>query len=484
MSSFPTVVIVHDAWLTPEHYATLIDELTSDGFPVACPHLPTGGENAGFNDDCSFIHSLVFDLACEGHPILILAHGYGAFVATEVAHDLSWKNEAKKGQQRLAGGVVGLIFLASFLPSYGHKWVDSFGGEWPDFIPLKDGKVTLVHPEALFNSLGNMQRMHWITHLGPFNAKVGDIVITAPVPAWIQTQTTYVVCEQDLLCDKDLALKNLDNARRVNPTAKIDTEVLQLDHNPFLADSKAISHIVTAAAVKAKDLIGPDTSGDTDGANDACPASNWGAPTKDSVLAQPKCRGHVCDRVPEQQPKSPRRVGQAFDSRDTHIPLSADADDQKPAGDADVGKATDGADDPKDVSLPRRVKTEPAPTRKTKPEKEEISVQSQEYVESVSDDDGKKCPCKDGQCQGCDCEAERIPGCKCRKADDGEGEEDVEGEGRDPYRSWDSGLADYGDDSEKNSVSTTGRSETAKSDPGTLGRYTGGAALDRSATAL
>jgi hypothetical protein len=109
--------------------------LTAQGFPTACPQLLTSHTEqnctSSFNDDCSMIYQLVFDLASDGHDIIVIAHGYGSFVASECLCELSQQVRANMDKD---GGVVELISLAGFLPEHGQTLKDCFGGDWPEFI--------------------------------------------------------------------------------------------------------------------------------------------------------------------------------------------------------------------------------------------------------------------------------------------------------------------------------------------------------------
>ena len=132
----PTVVIIHDAWHTPTHYSRFIDTLTSWGFEVACPQLLTCTADANnassFSEDVSLIYSLCFDLASEGNDIICVVHGYGAFVGSEILTELCKSQREESGQP---GGVVSLVWIASFMPETGQSLKDAMGGEWPDYMP-------------------------------------------------------------------------------------------------------------------------------------------------------------------------------------------------------------------------------------------------------------------------------------------------------------------------------------------------------------
>jgi hypothetical protein len=128
----PIIVIIHEAWHTPTHYSRLVDLLTAEGYAVVCPQLPTSQSDndckASFSDDCSLIYELVFDIVSDGREVVLFAHGYGSFVATESLAGVSKKT---RSDSKLDGGVIGMVIVAGFLPKEGDSLKKCLGGEWP-----------------------------------------------------------------------------------------------------------------------------------------------------------------------------------------------------------------------------------------------------------------------------------------------------------------------------------------------------------------
>lgn len=131
-----TVLIIHDAWHTPVHYSSFIDQLSSH-CQVACPQLLScnseSNNTSGFHDDCALIYQLCFDLACEGRDIVVFMHGYGGFIGTEILCDLGKRQREAFGQ---TGGIVNLVYFASWLPTETETNIKKsiWGEEWPVFI--------------------------------------------------------------------------------------------------------------------------------------------------------------------------------------------------------------------------------------------------------------------------------------------------------------------------------------------------------------
>lgn len=102
----------------------------------------------------------------------------------------------------------------------------------------------LYEPETfLYNDVGAMERDHWASHLVRFTARAADIVLTTGSPAWKYIHTTYAICEADLLYTEDLQRDAL------NSTAAIDSELLEdCGHCPMISGPEKVLAIVMAIA--------------------------------------------------------------------------------------------------------------------------------------------------------------------------------------------------------------------------------------------
>lgn len=107
-----------------------------------------------------------------------------------------------------------------------------------------DDSLILYEPDAiLYNDVGAMERDHWASHLVRFTARATDIVLTTGSPAWKLIHTTYAICEADLLYTEDLQRDAVVNA------AGINSELLEdCGHCPMISGPEKILAIVMAIA--------------------------------------------------------------------------------------------------------------------------------------------------------------------------------------------------------------------------------------------
>nr|POE88292.1 hypothetical protein CFP56_11521 [Quercus suber] len=126
-SSNPTIVLVHDAFHAPEHLETLNAGLTSAGYRVVLPRLPSSGSepppNALEADVQAICRTAGPDLG-SGRDLVVVMHGYstGSIAASRL-------NEYSLQRPR-SGQVVRLIFFAGIVVSRGESVDNVFRTDW------------------------------------------------------------------------------------------------------------------------------------------------------------------------------------------------------------------------------------------------------------------------------------------------------------------------------------------------------------------
>jgi pimeloyl-ACP methyl ester carboxylesterase len=96
----PTVVLVHGAFADASSWAGVITELQSDGVPVLAPPNPL----RSIAGDAAYIAERVRQI--DG-PVLLVGHSYGGAVITVAG--------------AAADNVVGLVYVAAFIPDQGES---------------------------------------------------------------------------------------------------------------------------------------------------------------------------------------------------------------------------------------------------------------------------------------------------------------------------------------------------------------------------
>ena len=125
--STPTVVLVHGAFADASGWSGVISLLQAQGIPTLAPANPLRGVSA----DAAYVANVVRQI--DG-PVILVGHSYGGVVITNAS--------------TMADNVVGLVYVAAFLPDEGEsvqalaeQATDSLLGAnlRPAVYPLPDG---------------------------------------------------------------------------------------------------------------------------------------------------------------------------------------------------------------------------------------------------------------------------------------------------------------------------------------------------------
>lgn len=128
-------VLVPGSFSPSSFYHKVVPLLESRGYLTIPSALQSAGERpqgpATFEEDAAFIKATLLKLADEGKDIVLAMNSYGGYPGTEATKGLSKKERAAKGEK---GGVIALVYLASFLPAVGESIRGNMGDELPDSI--------------------------------------------------------------------------------------------------------------------------------------------------------------------------------------------------------------------------------------------------------------------------------------------------------------------------------------------------------------
>lgn len=273
--SRPTILIVHGSWHTPAHYHLLIQSLTAHGFPTICPPLPSCSNEialtASLPEDIATIRATALDLLSHGHSIIAIMHSYGGVVGTEALADLSFHCRAASSK---AGGVIALIYMASFMLSVGESLDTAFGGPPPMVRDLEDGTRAIddawlrLYSTDLATPPSNYapeklnpkaEEMGWLTSPMPGPPATSSLNPSIPQPSAngmmsmltkqlssatntpIKAaayrdqgiQVTYLVCERDMALPSAAQRGMIEQMR--SSGVGVEEEVCHGGHSPFLS---------------------------------------------------------------------------------------------------------------------------------------------------------------------------------------------------------------------------------------------------------
>ncbi|EXJ76651.1 uncharacterized protein A1O5_01159 [Cladophialophora psammophila CBS 110553] len=133
----PTVILIHGAWHSPEHFQPLETALSSHGYRTVSPWLPSvhyeklnaPPVSSILDDIVAIRQTIVSELSA--HPaadVVLLSHSYGAVVASAAIEGLDKFSRGSAGHQN---GVIALLIIAGLLAPPGTSLLDWSGGQVP-----------------------------------------------------------------------------------------------------------------------------------------------------------------------------------------------------------------------------------------------------------------------------------------------------------------------------------------------------------------
>jgi pimeloyl-ACP methyl ester carboxylesterase len=121
-----TFVLVPGGWHTPASYTALNDTLTSSGYTIHIPSLPSmSGARppvAGLKEDTAHIRTYVTDLLDTGNTLAVIMHSYSGQVGTNALAGLGLAARKKAG---LPGGISHLIYMSANAQLEGTSMIDT-----------------------------------------------------------------------------------------------------------------------------------------------------------------------------------------------------------------------------------------------------------------------------------------------------------------------------------------------------------------------
>ncbi|KAF4122551.1 Pimeloyl-ACP methyl ester carboxylesterase [Geosmithia morbida] len=156
---YPAIVLVPGAFGTPAGYDRIVPYLEDAGFETVDGAYPSSdppdpADATSLKDIAHLRDEILQPLLDEGRELVVVAHSYGGIVAGGAAKNLSKTTRRAHG---LAGGVVGLFYIAGNIAFENQTLLEAVGGAYPDFIKLDSPSedLAIISPamDVLYNDL-------------------------------------------------------------------------------------------------------------------------------------------------------------------------------------------------------------------------------------------------------------------------------------------------------------------------------------------
>lgn len=174
-AKLPLIVLVPGAFGTPASFEPLLPAFEKAGFathpgPYASSNPPDPSTATCANDIDSLRDGVLLPLINEQRKdIVILAHSYGAIVASGAAKGLDKTTRDSNGQ---VGGVIGLIYVAGNIVLDDESLGEASGGIYPPFMKLDKVRIA----SNLIKGFLTEFKITAKQRLGPYRACCGSLV--------------------------------------------------------------------------------------------------------------------------------------------------------------------------------------------------------------------------------------------------------------------------------------------------------------------
>ncbi|KAK0517032.1 hypothetical protein JMJ35_000187 [Cladonia borealis] len=184
----PIIVLVHDMWHTPEHYRPYITALEKSLFQVYCPLLSTSDQSLPSSHrtpmyDLYLLSELVKSLVAAGKKVIMVMHGYGGMIGSNVPENLSIDYRAARGRR---GGVMHLLYMSAYILPNGQSLVEY--GLWDS--PTSAEVVPGNSLQYFLDGLGPGE----VSRCQPLFVRIPDLVFRVKIMqfAWKYIPCTYL----------------------------------------------------------------------------------------------------------------------------------------------------------------------------------------------------------------------------------------------------------------------------------------------------
>ncbi|RFU75229.1 alpha beta hydrolase family domain-containing [Trichoderma arundinaceum] len=246
----PHIFVIPGAWHPASCMDDFLKSLEAAGFSAQAISLRSvGNRDVTVQDDEAQVKAVVTPLIDAGEDIVIVAHSYGGVVGTGVIAGLDKRSRDAQG---LKGGILGIIYLASFMPLEGETLYGLAGGKWLPYIVADNAETegvtyTQGQKEVFYNDCSAEVAERAIASLKGHS--VQGVRTSPSVIGWkdmaYNGRRGYIRCLQD----NALPIKMQD---QLLDRSGVEWVVRTLDasHSPFLSMPDELTGVVAEMTVE------------------------------------------------------------------------------------------------------------------------------------------------------------------------------------------------------------------------------------------
>ena len=179
-------------------------------------------------------------------------HSYGGIFGTTSLSGMSRKH---RSAQHLEGGVTHLVYLASRMPYLGQSTKSMGGGRGGSVGSsahrLDGEKMYHMDPvNRFYNDIPQDEAEEYAKRLKWHS--MATLSAEATSVAWLEVESTYLVCHQDKTIEEVQQWESIEQARGMG--AKVNVVECDSGHSPFLSQPGLVSRVIRRAAGEEVDV--------------------------------------------------------------------------------------------------------------------------------------------------------------------------------------------------------------------------------------
>ncbi|KAG8527654.1 uncharacterized protein KY384_007807 [Bacidia gigantensis] len=247
--SKPSIVLIPGAWIQDIHMQPLAAALGAKGYEVISRTLPSFNSNNPEADtvstDAEYIrNSALLPEINAGKDVVIVVHSYAGFPGPAAASGLAKTERQAAGQ---SGGVIGLIFMAAFVPKQGVT-LATLSGPLPWLVSFPDTHQSAVSdPNKIFmNDMPEEVASCWAELFG----RESDSAFNTPNPEATWENRAYHKRRVYLRTLLDQALPPEAQTSFISASGvEWDVQDLNASHTAFISEPGIVATAVDHATI-------------------------------------------------------------------------------------------------------------------------------------------------------------------------------------------------------------------------------------------
>jgi pimeloyl-ACP methyl ester carboxylesterase len=235
----PTIVLVHGAWHSPEHFKPVIEVLESHNYKTAAVSCPSSSPTATatpatFEDDCSAVRSVVLR-ELESADVLVVCHSYGGVPGSNALQGLSPPARAASNDTT---SVTGIAYMCAAVLPAGITFLQAIGGQPLQIhdLSVHEGFARVGEPGPkyyFYNDLPDDEAKHWASLLRLHSWKTATDGFVE-YEAYAEIPAHYLYCTLDQALELE-AQKGMVAQAEARSGRAFRTEEVESSHSPFLS---------------------------------------------------------------------------------------------------------------------------------------------------------------------------------------------------------------------------------------------------------